>query len=209
MDFRDLRCVSRTVTIPEVLYAYSAGLFPMGVGHGGTDPMGWWSPSKRGVMLPGQLHVSKSLRKSVKKFTFTWDTHFAEVVAKCANPTRPGAWITPAMTKIYRELHALGVAHSVEVWRESDLVGGLFGIAMGAFFAGESMFHESTDASKAALVELVRHMDAQFGDSWLIDTQWQTEHLATMGVSEMPTPDYMQRLELALQDIVVQDFLKQ
>lgn len=210
MNPGDLRCVSNTLTVPGVVCAYAAGLFPMGLGEGGSGPIGWWAPYQRGVLLPGNLHVSKSLRKSLRGFTFSWDTAFAEVVAGCADAGREGAWITENIVDVYTQLHARGVAHSVEVWRDGSLVGGLYGIALGRLFAGESMFHQVTDASKAALVELVRHMDDSFGtadSSWIIDTQWQTTHLATLGVSEISASEYAQRRELALQDITIQEFL--
>lgn len=156
---------------------------------------------RRGVLFPGDLLVSKSLRKSVRRFTFSFDTAFPEVVDACADPERPGAWITPDISDLYRELHELGVAHSVEVWQDDRLVGGLYGVWLGNLFAGESMFHRVSDASKAALVELVRTLDAACGDAWMIDTQWQTPHLASLGVSQMWAGEYRDRLELALHDV--------
>lgn len=176
-------------------------MFPMGVGERGSGPIGWWSPVRRGVLLPGDLHVSKSLRKSARKFTYSFDRAFAEVVDACADPRREGAWITPTIREIYCELHRLGVAHSVEVWKDDQLVGGLYGVWLGRLFAGESMFHRVSDASKAALVELVRVLDDAHDGRWIIDTQWQTDHLESLGVSEISAPDYMEHLTLALQDV--------
>lgn len=201
MDPRDLCCVSNEITVPGVLSAYRSGLFPMGVGEQGSGPIGWWSPVRRGVLFPGDLRVSKSLRKSVRKFKFSFDAAFPEVVDACADPDRPGAWITPQIRDLYCELHDRGVAHSVEVWKDGKLAGGLYGVWLGKLFAGESMFHRVTDASKAALVELVHVLSDECGDAWIIDTQWQTPHLKSLGVSEIVAGEYRQRLSLALQDV--------
>ncbi|GAA0034704.1 leucyl/phenylalanyl-tRNA--protein transferase [Brevibacterium metallidurans] len=205
MDLEDLRAVTATATEPQVLSAYRAGLFPMGIGRGGTGRMGWWAPRRRGVLLPGDLRVSKSLRKSMRAFDFTVDTAFDDVIRACADPSRAGAWITREILDLYTSLHAHGWAHSVEVWKDGRLAGGLYGVAIGSLFAGESMFHRETDASKAALAHLVGLLDdhsdgvtsADEGE-WLIDTQWQTPHLATLGVSEISGLTYAARLESAL-----------
>ncbi len=154
MDLEDLRAVTATATEPQVLSAYRAGLFPMGIGRGGTGRMGWWAPRRRGVLLPGDLRVSKSLRKSMRAFDFTVDTAFDDVIRACADPSRAGAWITREILDLYTSLHAHGWAHSVEVWKDGRLAGGLYGVAIGSLFAGESMFHRETDASKAALAHL-------------------------------------------------------
>src|SRR5699024_11467392 len=140
----------------------------------------------RGVLLPGDLRVSRSLRRSMQGFTATLDESFADVVAACADPTREGAWITEHFSRLYDELHEGGWAHSVEVWDASgNLAGGLFGISFGAVFIGESMFHHRTDASKAALVHLVGLLDSRCGDRWMLDVQWSTAHLESLGVSEV------------------------
>jgi leucyl/phenylalanyl-tRNA--protein transferase len=181
-----------------LLMAYRAGLFPMGVGADGRPPTGWWSPDPRGVLLPGQVRISRSLRKSLRHFDIRVDTAFSEVIASCADPTRAGCWITPAFTAAFTRLHELGWAHSVEAWREGELVGGLYGLALGGLFAGESMFHSVTDASKCALVGLT---DLVFGDGdprRIIDVQWATPHLASLGVSELPRSDYLALLERSL-----------
>lgn len=211
MDLEDLRAVSYTATQPQVLSSYRAGLFPMGIGSGGTGRMGWWAPRRRGVLLPGDLKISKSLRKSMRRFECSVNTDFEQVIRACADPNRPGSWITEDIIGLYQGLHADGWAHSVEVRSEGVLVGGLYGIAMGSFFAGESMFHTQRDASKAALVHLVSLFDgttpsmpptsvdaADDTNEWLIDTQWQTSHLASLGVSEVSGLDYSSRLDSAL-----------
>ena len=146
----DLVAVGADLEPGTILAAYRAGLFPMGLGPGGTAPLGWWSPDPRGVLLPGELHVSRSLRRSLRSFEITVDRAFDEVVAGCADPSRDGAWITPEIHAAYRALHRLGWVHSVEVWRAGELVGGLYGVAVGRLFAAESKFHRATDASKAA-----------------------------------------------------------
>lgn len=211
MDLEDLRAVSTTATQPQVLSAYRAGLFPMGIGEGGTGRIGWWAPRRRGVLLPGELKVSKSLRKSMRGFEFSVDRAFDRVIRACADPSRTGRWITGDIIRLYTELHRSGWAHSVEVWSEGRLVGGLYGVAIGSLFAGESMFHTQRDASKAALAHLVGLFDtdpgqpgltsadaSSDGTAWLIDTQWQTPHLATLGVSEISGLEYSARLDSAL-----------
>lgn len=211
MDLEDLRAVSYTATQPQVLSSYRAGLFPMGIGSGGTGRMGWWAPRRRGVLLPGDLKVSKSLRKSMRGFECSVNTDFERVIRACADPNRPGSWITEDIIGLYLGLHADGWAHSVEVRSQGILVGGLYGVAMGSFFAGESMFHTRRDASKAALVHLVSLFDGTMTSTpptsvdapddaheWLIDTQWQTSHLASLGVSEVSGLEYSSRLDSAL-----------
>lgn len=184
----------------SVLTAYRLGAFPMGLGEGGTPPMGWWCPLWRGILEPGTVHVSRSLRRSLKRYRVSVDHAFAQVVAACADPQRDGAWITDAVAEAYGQLHALGWAHSVEVWDEAgDLVGGLYGVAVGGLFAGESMFHHATDASKVALVHLDRVVCADGDERRLIDVQWRTPHLGTLGVTEIHRREYLARLPAALQ----------
>jgi leucyl/phenylalanyl-tRNA--protein transferase len=182
-----------------LLMAYRAGLFPMGVGDDGSPPTGWWSPDPRGVLLPGHLRISRSLRKSLRHFDMRVDTAFSEVMGRCADPARDGRWITPEITAAYGRLHELGWAHSVEAWHDGELVGGLYGLALGGLFAGESMFHSATDASKCALVSLANLVFADGDSRRIIDVQWTTRHLASLGVTEMPRSDYVVRLEAALQ----------
>jgi leucyl/phenylalanyl-tRNA--protein transferase len=170
-----------------ILEAYRSGAFPMP--HDGE--LLWWSPMRRGVLVPGDVRISRSLAKSVRRFTVTVDESFAQVVDACADPSRPGAWIDADIRAAYVRLHELGWAHSIET-RTSDgtLVGGLYGLSIGALFAGESMFHHATDASKVALVELARRV----GDEGLIDTQWSTPHLASLGVTEWSRQTYLDRI---------------
>src|SRR5699024_8360158 len=127
----------------------------MGVGAGGSGRMGWWAPRRRGVLLPGDVRVTKSLRRPVKHFTFTSDRAFAQVIRASADPNRPGAWINEEVIVLDLGLESDGWAHPVEVWAAGGLVGGFYGVAIGSFFAGESMFHTRRDASKAALAHLV------------------------------------------------------
>jgi len=182
-----------------VLMAYRAGLFPMGIGHDGDPPTGWWSPDPRGVLLPGDLRISRSLRASARRFEIRVDTAFADVIAGCADPARDGCWITPEITAAYTRLHELGWAHSVEAWRDGELAGGLYGLAIGGLFAGESMFHRMTDASKCALVGLADLVFADGDPRRMIDVQWATPHLASLGVTAIPRGGYVGRLERSLQ----------
>jgi len=176
-----------------LIAAYRAGAFPMPLG--GLDAMAWWSPTVRGVLGLDDLHVSRSLRRSIARYDITVDTSFGDVVSACADPSRAGAWIDPPIAAAYVRLHDLGWAHSIEV-REcgGSLVGGLYGVAIGGLFAGESMFHHARDASKVALVALVDVLRDDNGGARLIDVQWQTPHLATLGVTTMARRDYLAAL---------------
>lgn len=170
-----------------ILAAYEAGAFPMP--HDGE--LLWWSPTWRGVLEPGALRVTRSLRRSMRSFTITADQDFEAVIDACADPSRPGSWISSPIRSAYVRLHELGWAHSVET-RDEDgqLVGGLYGLCLGRLFAGESMFHHRTDASKAALVGLVDLLDD--GADRLIDVQWETPHLASLGVTSWPRKRYLE-----------------
>jgi leucyl/phenylalanyl-tRNA--protein transferase len=198
-DGEDLVGVGGDLRPGTLLAAYRSGVFPMGLGEHGGPPMGWWSPDPRGVLLPGEVHVSRSLRRSMRHFEIRVDTAFEDVVDGCADRSRDGRWITREMAAAYREMHRLGWAHSVETWREGRLVGGLYGLAVGGLFAGESMFHRETDASKAALVGLARLVFADADPRRLIDVQWATPHLRSMGIRELPRGAYLRRLEQALE----------
>jgi leucyl/phenylalanyl-tRNA--protein transferase len=180
-----------------VLAAYRGGLFPMPV-EVGSEEMCWWSPVRRGVLPLDGLRVSRSLRASTRRYDVRVDTAFREVVEACADPARDSGWISPAIVDAYTRLHDLGWAHSVEAWRGGELVGGLYGVAIGGLFAGESMFSRATDASKVALVHLVELLRDDHADRRLLDTQWQTPHLASLGVVEIPRREYLHRLEVAL-----------
>lgn len=181
-----------------VLAAYRAGLFPMPVRRGA--PVGWWSPDPRGILPLERFRVSRSLRRSCANFEIRIDTAFDVVVAACADPTRPHGWISDDIRRAYGVLHDLGWAHSVEAWGLDDgkLAGALYGIAIGGLFAGESMFHRRTDASKAALVALVELLRSDHDPDRLLDVQWVTPHLASLGASEIPAAQYVTRLERAL-----------
>ncbi len=178
-----------------LIAAYRGGLFPMPADGGG---IGWWSPQRRGVLPLDGLRISSSLRRSVRRYDVRVDTAFDDVVAGCADPGRDGGWIDEDIAAAYGLLHQLGWAHSVEAWHHGELVGGLYGIAIGGLFAGESMFSRATDASKVALVALVELLTDPDADRRLLDTQWQTDHLATLGVIEIPRTDYLERLAEAL-----------
>ncbi|WP_432562844.1 leucyl/phenylalanyl-tRNA--protein transferase [Kineococcus sp. SYSU DK003] len=182
-----------------LLAAYRHGFFPMGLGRGGRGRLGWWFPDPRGVLRPERVHVSRSLRRSLRRFEVRVDTAFDEVVAGCADPRRPGAWITSEVSRAYGLLHRLGWAHSVEVWCEGELAGGLYGVSVGGLFAAESKFHRVTDASKAAVVALADLLTADGVGGRLVDVQWRTDHLATLGVEEVDRPSYLALLGAASQ----------
>lgn len=182
-----------------VLHAYRTGLFPMHVDHGRT--LGWWSPDPRGVLPLDELRVSRSLRKSCARYEVRVDSAFDDVVVACADPDRPSGWITRDIRAAYGRLHELGWAHSVETWDtdgdEERLVGGLYGVSVGGLFAGESMFHRASDASKVALVALVEIL-GDGGVNRLLDVQWTTDHLESLGAVDVPRVDYLARLAEAL-----------
>ena len=170
-----------------IVDAYRHGAFPMPQ----AGRLLWWSPVRRGVLEPGSLRVTRSMRRSARRLNVTVDTAFEEVIDACADPSRPGGWIDADIRAAYVELHRLGWAHSVET-RDGDgrLVGGVYGLGIGRLFAGESMFHHARDASKVALMALVE----QLGDDGLVDVQWQTPHLASLGVVEWPRAEYLAAL---------------
>jgi leucyl/phenylalanyl-tRNA--protein transferase len=177
-----------------VLAAYRLGVFPMPV----DGELGWWSPVHRGVLPLDGLRVSRSLRQSTRRYEVRVDTAFPDVLAGCADPRRPSGWIDDDVRAAYLRLHELGWVHSVEAWRGGELVGGLYGVAIGGLFAGESMFSRARDASKVALVALVDLLRDEHADRRLLDTQWRTDHLATLGVVEIPRAEYLDRLGRAL-----------
>jgi leucyl/phenylalanyl-tRNA--protein transferase len=179
-----------------LLQAYRTGLFPMPESPG--DEMAWWSPTERGVLPLDGLRVSRSLRQAVRHVEVRVDTAFDAVLEACADPGRPGGWIDSSVTTAYVRLHALGHAHSVEAWRDDVLVGGLYGVTVGGLFAGESMFHTARDASKVALVALVEMLSDELADQRLLDVQWSTPHLASLGVVEIPRREYLRRLDVAV-----------
>ena len=176
-----------------LLSAYRHGLFPMPVGR---RRIAWFSPDPRGVLRPEGPHVSRSLRRSRRRFEVTVDTAFRDVMLGCATGRDDGDWITEPIVAAYCELHELGWAHSVEVWADGELAGGLYGVSVGGLFAGESMFHRATDASKVAMVEAWHRVTS--GGGVLFDVQWATPHLESMGVVEMPRDEYLTRLAEAV-----------
>lgn len=179
-----------------LLAAYRQGLFPMPLGRRG--PIAWWSPDPRGVLPLDGLRVSRSLRRSCGRYEIRVDTRFVEVVRACADPRRPHGWIDRRIEDAYRRLHELGWAHSVEAWTpDGELAGGLYGVAIGGLFAGESMFHRRTDASKVALVGLVERL--REGGATLLDVQWRTPHLASLGVVDLPRHRYLELLAEAVE----------
>ena len=177
-----------------LLAAYRSGLFPMRLHRGG--PIGWWAPDPRGVIPLDGLHVSRSLRRAVRDIEIRVDTAFRDVVEGCADPRRPHGWIDEEFVAAYTELHRLGWAHSVESWHDGELVGGLYGVAIGGLFAAESKFHVRRDASKVAVVGLVELLRADGG--MLLDVQWTTPHLQTLGAVDVPREHYQERLAGAL-----------
>ncbi len=179
------------------LVAYRCGVFPMPL----DEQMGWWSPLRRGVLPLDGVRISKSLKKMSGRYTTTIDQAFPEVLAACADPKRPDGWIDDRIAFAYTALHQAGYAHSVETWdRQGRLVGGLYGIQIGGLFAGESMFHDAElgrDASKVALLRLVAELQRAHVE--LLDVQWRTPHLASLGVTEIPRSEYLIRLSRALE----------
>jgi leucyl/phenylalanyl-tRNA--protein transferase len=184
---------------PErLLTAYREGVFPW---FGEDDPILWWSPDPRMVLYVSEVHVSRSLSKVIKasRFRVTLDTAFRDVVRGCAEARRDheGTWITPAMEEAYVRLADLGYAHSVEAWQGGSLVGGLYGVAVGRMFFGESMFTRVSDASKVALVSLTQQLER-----WrmpLIDCQMSTTHLASLGARDMPRADFVREVRYLVQ----------
>jgi leucyl/phenylalanyl-tRNA--protein transferase len=193
---QDVLAIGADLDPGTVFAAYCRGLFPM---HLETGELAWWSPDPRGVLPLDGLRVTRSLQASCRRYEVTVDAAFADVMAACADERRPQGWITPDFVDAYTELHRMGWAHSVEAWDASgELVGGLYGVSIGGLFAGESMFHTARDASKVALVGLVSVLVADGADR-LLDVQWRTDHLASLGVVEIPRSEYLRRLAAALQ----------
>jgi leucyl/phenylalanyl-tRNA--protein transferase len=188
----DLVAAGGDLAPSTLIGAYRLGLFPMHLD--GSEPLlGWWSPNPRGILPLDALRVTRSLRQSRKRFTVQVDTRFGDVMRGCGNPARAHGWITPAFIDAYTRLHEMGWAHSVEVFEAGGaLVGGLYGVKIGGLFAGESMFSTQRDASKVALMTLVELM--QSSGLTLLDVQWYTPHLASLGAVEIPRAEYLARL---------------
>jgi len=183
---------------PErILAAYHHGIFPW---FNDDEPILWWSPEPRCVLIPSELHISRSLRKVLRKadYRVSFDTAFERVIEACAAPRSysDSTWISPTMRRAYIELHRLGHGHSVEVWMEGELAGGLYGLAIGGVFFGESMFSRRTNASKIAFAHLVEHL--KIWGYALIDCQVYNEHLASLGAREIPRADFIKQLSALL-----------
>ena len=195
----DLIAVSEFFDVDVTLAAYRSGVFPMPVG----PRMGWYSPLGRGVLPLDGLVVSRSLRKMAKRYEIRVDTAFEAVLAGCADRNRPSGWIDGDIVEVYQALHRAGVVHSVESWTaDGHLAGGLYGVSIGGLFAGESMFHRDgigRDASKVALMGLVDLLGADGHPDRLLDVQWVTPHLASLGAVEIPRLEYLHRLARALE----------
>ncbi|RMD59637.1 MAG: leucyl/phenylalanyl-tRNA--protein transferase [Nitrospirae bacterium] len=193
-----LLAVGGDLSEERLLAAYSMGIFPW---YSEGSPILWWSTNPRLILIPEEIRISKSLRKVIKKniYTITMDTAFREVIENCASIKRKnseGTWITKDMIEAYVKLHNIGFAHSVESWREGELVGGLYGVSIGSAFFGESMFSKMSDASKVAFVKLVEILI-----KWhftLIDCQVTTEHLMRFGAKEVSRSEFMKMLRDAI-----------
>ena len=193
-----LLCAGGDLSPERIVEAYSRGIFPW---FSEGDPILWWSPDPRMVLFPAELKVSRSLRKAVARgdYETRFDTAFREVMQACAQPRdgQGGTWIVPEMVDAYTRLHERGLAHSVESWRDGELVGGLYGVALGKVFFGESMFARAPDASKVALVKLVERLAAD--GCRVIDCQQATAHLASLGAREIPRKEFAQLVEESIQ----------
>ena len=184
------------LSVERLLEAYQSGLFPWS-----ANPITWWSPDPRGVLPVGAVHVSRSLARTLRQapYTVTFDQNFSAVIRACAEVPRSGAsstWISPQLLEAYEQLAQAGHAHSVECWQEGLLVGGVYGVSVGGFFAGESMFHRADDASKVALVHLDRHLASR--GFTLLDCQMVTSVTRSLGAMEIPRTDYLDRLARAV-----------
>jgi leucyl/phenylalanyl-tRNA---protein transferase len=192
-DPNGLLAAGGDLSVARLVEAYGSGIFPW---FNEDQPILWWSPDPRMVLFPAELKVSRSLAKTLRnsRFEVRADTAFRHVIQSCRMPRRhqAGTWITAPMVEAYCELHRAGIAHSVETWLNAELVGGLYGVALGRAFFGESMFAHATDASKVALVTLVRQLE-RWGFE-VIDCQMNTAHLASFGAREIPRAEFTRRL---------------
>ncbi|MGZ5596927.1 MAG: leucyl/phenylalanyl-tRNA--protein transferase [Usitatibacter sp.] len=193
-----LLCAGGDLSPGRIVEAYSRGIFPW---FSEGDPILWWSPDPRMVLFPEEFKVSRSLRKTLSRDVYEtrFDTAFRDVIEACAAPRdgQSGTWIVPEMVEAYTRLHELGFVHSVESWRDGELVGGLYGMALGKVFFGESMFARAPDASMVALARLVERLRAR--DYRLIDCQQATAHLASLGAREIPRAAFAKRVQESIQ----------
>jgi leucyl/phenylalanyl-tRNA--protein transferase len=193
----DLIAVGADMVPGTVLAAYRSGLFPMPVEpRKRRSQIAWYSPDPRAIIPLDGFHASRSLRRSVGRFEHSFNRAFTAVVRACGDPDRDGFWISDAVISAYEELFGLGWAESVEVWHDDELVGGVYGVRIGGFFAGESMFHRVTDASKVALFHLVEALRRD--GVTLFDVQWATPHLESLGAVEVSRTEYLGRLRVAV-----------
>jgi leucyl/phenylalanyl-tRNA---protein transferase len=195
-DDEGLVAIGGDLSVARLRAAYTAGIFPW---YNDGFPVLWWSPNPRAILPADELHVSRSLRRRLehKDYVLTWNLAFSEVILACGQGRKGGTWIVPEMRRAYQQLHHEGFAHSVEVWQENRLVGGLYGVQCGALFAAESMFHRVTDASKVAVVAACRSL-ARAGIR-VFDVQFATSHLRSLGVREISRDDYLARVARASQ----------
>ncbi len=188
--------VGGDLSVKRLILAYENGIFPW---YNDTDPIIWWSPDPRFVLFPEKIKISKSTRQVIRNsgFSITYDTVFESVIQNCQQidrgAQRRGTWITEDMLQAYIKLHEAGYAHSVEVWKEDKLVGGLYGVSIGKCFFGESMFHLASNASKVALADLTSNLHRH--GFWLIDCQQETDHLKRLGAEAISRMDFLQYLE--------------
>lgn len=191
MPDSDLVGVGADLEPGTLIHAYRHGIFPMEV-TGAAGVLGWWSPDPRGIIPLDGLRVTKSMRQSAKRYEIRIDTCFLDVIRACADPSRESGWINDAFIEAYGRLHRLGWAHSIEAFGvDGVLAGGLYGVRVGGLFAGESMFHRQRDASKVALMALVDLM--RRSGMTLLDVQWTTEHLQSLGAIDIPRSEYLTR----------------
>jgi leucyl/phenylalanyl-tRNA--protein transferase len=193
--------VGGSVASDWLLAAYGQGIFPWPIVEDDVEILAWFSPDPRSILELDRLHVSRRLHRRIRsgQFQISFDAEFAAVVAACAEPreTDPGTWITPRLAAAYGRLHELGYAHSVEVWRQGQLVGGVYGVALGGFFSGESMFHRCRDASKVGLYHLVEHLRRR--GFTLFDVQQSSPHLRSLGATEIPRRQFLDRLRKSVE----------
>ncbi len=196
VDDSDLVALGADLEPGTLLAAYRAGLFPMPFDR---RRIAWFSPDPRGIIPLDGLHVSRSLRRSIPGFEVRMDTRFTDVMRACGDPSRTGAWIDRSFIDAYTTLHQMGWAHSVEIYTPGtdELVGGVYGVRVTGLFAGESMFHRVTDASKVALVHLVEWLRGTKAS--LFDVQWTTPHLESLGAVDVSRAEYLQRLAAAIE----------
>lgn len=192
-DREGLVAIGGDLRVDRLMLAYRSGIFPWYAE--GYVPM-WWSPDPRALFTAASLHVSRSLRRTIANgaFELTWNRCFARVMQECGRQRDEGTWVIPDMVAAYTRLHDRGRAHSLEVWVDGDLAGGIYGVQIGAAFAAESMFHRRTDMSKVALVALVRSLFATGIE--LLDVQFLTPHLASLGAFEVSRKEYLERLRV-------------